>query len=114
MSVKRGALLNVVGPEDIDISREFVGTSLNNRSLEAVTRNIVFICRQMAGDWVPFTWVEYRAAVTHKPSWEEISALTELARRGLLHMDEPNGQPSRFTITDKFIATVWDYVKYAD
>jgi len=97
---------SAVKPSQIDVSREFFGTSLRNREKEVVARNIVVLAERKGDKWQPFTLAEYDDDCAHDVTKSEHAVIERMATDGYLSCGA-----GTYTVQDKFIAALEEYVR---
>jgi len=104
----------MITPNRIDVSRPFVGSSLQKSEKETIARNIVVISQIIAeakdsDSWHPFSLAEYigvRGATSEEPvGVKERDMLGELATGGYLAANERG----EFAVTEAFLNVVADF-----
>jgi len=76
-------------PNQINISRPFMGSVWQNSETETIARNVVVIQQKLDGTkWTPFTWEQYKAGCSHNVTVAEREVL-----EALVH----GGRPATFT-----------------
>ena len=106
MSVKKGCLVSSVGPKDLDISGQFVGSLLKNSEKETVARNIVILSRRNDNEWLTFAFDDYIKRCARGPCVGEEGVMNALVKDGVLSCAD-----GKYSITDDFIASLWEFVE---
>lgn len=99
-------LLKTIRPSDINTKHGLFNSPLQNYEKETIASNLVIIATK-AGDWLEFTFKQYKDACKHEVTESERTVLDELVELGLLS----KGKSGRYKFTDKFIKTIINFVK---
>ncbi len=95
-----------VKPEDIDISRQLVGSPLGKLEKEKVVCSIVKIGRQTGNEWPNFSWEEYKDLCGYETDSTDKVVLYHLSERGLLHFDG-----TFYSVKDELINLLFQFIK---
>ncbi|MHC4616359.1 MAG: hypothetical protein ACYTEQ_01265 [Planctomycetota bacterium] len=93
-----------VEPKEIGTGH-FWDSVWQNCEKETIARNILLLC-QRRGDWVSFTWNEYRDFCAHDVSRQELGILEDFGRTGYLDKEGDAFKP-----TYRFIGALLPYAK---
>lgn len=73
------------------------GSPLNKFETERIAANISVIMKIGGGDWISFTWGQYKDLCTHNVSWKEKAELERLTKLGYLKKEG-----ELYSVTEKF------------
>ena len=112
-------LISATMPKDIDTSKRFGNTVLQNYEVETVMRNIVIMQKALnQSTWTPFTFETYKEYMSHEVGNAEEGVLNVLTDGGKVPFSETRidggyllREENKYTVTDKFIGIIEIFIK---
>ena len=93
-----------VKPNQIDTGDYFFGSGFGNSEIETLARNIVLILKKH-GDWIDFSFNQYKELCTHEVSNAEQYLLDTMAEKGWLKKYE-----GIYSITSSFLEAISEFI----
>lgn len=93
-------------PCQMNVGRNFSGSSLNDPMLETVARSIIINCRSMDEDkWVPFSYSQYTMSILPRFATKDDKRAFEIfVEKGFLQFED-----GRYLVTDDFLAELAEF-----